>query len=64
MITLSTHPIYKQAYDLIQAIEKCGASVEVTIAVTEAARLMDSVKELIKNNEALKDAQMKEQPHD
>ena len=64
MITLSANPIYKQAYDLIQTIEKCGASVEITAAVTEAGRLMDSVKELIKSNEALKDAQVKEQPHD
>lgn len=64
MITLSAHPLYKQAYDVIQAIEKCGASAERTNAVTEAGKLMESVKELIKSNEALKYALVKEQPHD
>lgn len=46
-IDLSSHPILQQAFDVIQAIEKCGASVELTNAVTKAGELMTAINELI-----------------
>lgn len=46
-IDLSSHPILQQAFDVIQAIEKCGASVELTNAVTKAGELMGAINELL-----------------
>ncbi len=46
-IDLSSHPILQQAFDVIQAIEKCGASVELTNAVTEAGKLMEAINGLL-----------------
>ena len=40
MIDISRHPLLKQAYDVCQAIEACGASLELTAAVTKASALM------------------------
>jgi len=46
-IDLSSHPILQQAFDVIQAIEKCGASVELTSAVTEAGKLLQAINDLL-----------------
>ena len=46
-IDLSSHPILQQAFDVIQAIEKCGASVELTNAVTKAGELMTAINEIL-----------------
>ncbi len=42
-IDISKHPLIKQAYDVCQAIEKCGASPELTDAVTKACALMQGI---------------------
>lgn len=42
-ITLCNTPLYKQAYDLIQAIEGLGASFELTLVVTQAGKLADEI---------------------
>jgi hypothetical protein len=47
------HPLVKQCYDLIQAIEICGASPELTHAVTKAGELMRAVSD--KFNEPTKE---------
>ncbi|MCM1958028.1 Gp49 family protein [Acinetobacter modestus] len=46
-------PILDQVYDLCQAIEKCGASPELTDAVTKAGALRDPISELVKQALAL-----------
>lgn len=43
IIDISKHPIIKQAYEVCQAIEKCGASLEITDAVTKASALMQGI---------------------
>lgn len=43
LIDISKHPLIKQAYEVCQAIEKCGASVELTYAVTKASALMQGI---------------------
>lgn len=40
MTDITRHPLIKQAYDVCQAIEACGASIELTAAVTKASALM------------------------
>ncbi len=45
-------PILDQIYDLCQAIEKCGASPELTDAVTKAGALRDPISKLV--DQALK----------
>lgn len=45
-------PILDQIYDVCQAIEKCGASPELTDAVTKAGALRDPISKLV--NQALK----------
>lgn len=40
-------PILDQIYDLCQAIEKCGASPEITDAVTKATALREPISKLI-----------------
>ena len=42
-IDISKHPLIKQAYEVCQAIEKCGASPELTDAVTKASALMQGI---------------------
>lgn len=42
-IDISKHPLIKQAYEVCQAIEKCGASPELTDAVTKACALMQGI---------------------
>ena len=41
-------PILDQIYDLCQAIEKCGASPELTDAVTKASALREPISELVR----------------
>lgn len=43
LIDINKHPLIKQAYEVCQAIEKCGASVELTDAVTKASALMQGI---------------------
>lgn len=40
MTQIDRHPLIRQAYDVCIAIEECGASVELTNAVTKASALM------------------------
>lgn len=57
MVDLSRHPILWQCYNLTNAIEECGVSVELTNAVTKASELMNSVDKLVGELEAaLEDA--------
>ena len=43
MTNITRHPLIQQAYDVCQAIEACGASVELTNAVTKASDLMRAI---------------------
>lgn len=47
MVQLNQHPILQQAYDVIQAIEACGASVELTHAVILAGKLLEDISGLV-----------------
>lgn len=40
MTQIDRHPLINKAYDVCIAIEMCGASVELTSAVTKASALM------------------------
>lgn len=43
MTDILSHPLLQQAYDVCQAIEKCGASPRLTDAVGQAADLMHAI---------------------
>lgn len=43
MTDISRHPLLKQAYDVCQAIEQCGASVQLTHAVCKASNLLRAI---------------------
>jgi hypothetical protein len=43
MTDISSHPLLQQAYDVCQAIEKCGASKQLTDAVCLASDLMRAI---------------------
>ncbi|MFJ5297484.1 hypothetical protein ACIQAL_13275 [Pseudomonas sp. NPDC088368] len=45
MTDISRHPLLKQAYDVCQAIEQCGASVQLTHAVCKAGDLLRAIDE-------------------
>ena len=45
MTDISSHPLLKQAYDVCQAIEQCGASVQLTHAVCKASNLLRAIDE-------------------
>ena len=47
MLPLSAHPIIQQAHDVIQAIEACGASPELTAATMQAATLAEAINNLV-----------------
>lgn len=47
MTDISKHKLIKDAYEVCQAIEKCGASVELTDAVSKASQLMHDLAEFI-----------------
>jgi hypothetical protein len=40
---IDRHPLIRQAYEVCLAIEACGASPELTAAVTKASKLMDAI---------------------
>ena len=44
---LDKHPILMQGHELMQAIEECGASVELTAAVIKAGELLEEVDKLV-----------------
>lgn len=43
---IGKHPLLKQCYELCLAIERCGASLELTEAVTKASALMIEIENL------------------
>ncbi|WP_460044138.1 DUF2829 domain-containing protein [Pseudomonas sp. S2_H01] len=47
MTDITRHPLILQAYEVCQAIEACGASVELTNAVCKASALMADLDKLI-----------------
>lgn len=47
MIDIARHPLLKEAFEVCEAIEACGASVELTAAVTKASALMHSINSLL-----------------
>lgn len=47
MTDISKHPLLKQAYDVCHAIEECGASIELTNAVTKASALLMALGKFI-----------------
>ena len=47
MVDISRHPILQQATEVCYAIEKCGASPELTDAVTLASALVRSINDLL-----------------
>lgn len=47
MTDISKHPLLKQAYDVCLAIEACGASIELTNAVTKASTLLQDLGKFI-----------------
>lgn len=47
MTNITRHPLLQQAYDVCIAIEQCGASVELTNAVTKASSLMHDLDKFI-----------------
>lgn len=47
MTDISRHPLLQQAYDVCLAIEECGASVELTNAVTKASALLATLDKFI-----------------
>lgn len=47
MADIERHPIIKQAVEVCYAIEKCGASPELTDAVTLASALVQSIDKLL-----------------
>ena len=46
-VHLDRHPLLQQVYDVMGAIEECGASVELTNAVTKAGELLDAVSNFV-----------------
>lgn len=52
MVDISRHKLIHQAYDVCQAIEMCGASVELTNAVTKASALMLDLDKFIPTHSA------------
>lgn len=47
MVDISRHAILKQAVEVCYAIEKCGASPELTGAVILASALLESIDKLL-----------------
>lgn len=52
MTNITRHPLLQQAYDVCQAIEQCGASVQLTHAVTKASALLAELDKRIPDNAA------------
>lgn len=47
MTQIDRHPLLEQAYEVCLAIEECGASVELTNAVTKASALLAALDKFI-----------------
>ena len=47
MVDIARHPILEQAVEVCHAIEKCGASVELTNAVMKASALLQAIDALL-----------------
>lgn len=47
MTRLDKHPALMEAYELIQSIEKLGASVELTNTVVQAGKLMRTIEDMV-----------------
>jgi hypothetical protein len=43
MTDISRHPLLKQAFEVCQAIEQCGASMQLTHAVGKASALLGAI---------------------
>lgn len=56
---LDKHPILKQGYDVVQAIEECGASIKLTNAVILAGAYNEEVERLVDKKENMKQALLK-----
>lgn len=52
MTDISRHPVLMQAYGVCQAIEQCGASPELTAAVTKASDLLQTLGKIYDTTEA------------
>lgn len=50
MTDISKHPLLKECYDLCLAIEKCGASPELTDASMKASNLMRGIEALVNDD--------------
>lgn len=50
----SEHPILQESLEVCWAIEKCGASVELTEASIKASNLNESISDLIRENQDIK----------
>jgi hypothetical protein len=46
-MNINRHPLIRQSYDLIQAIEECGASEKLTAAVNMAVDLMTAIDDFL-----------------
>ena len=49
MVDIAKHPILKQCYEVLDAIEDCGASEKLTEASIKASDLLSSLDALITN---------------
>lgn len=47
MTNITRHPLLQQAYEVCLAIEECGASVELTNAVTKASTLLRDLDKIL-----------------
>lgn len=47
---LSRHPLLKQAWDVTNAIERCGGSVELTEAVVKSSQLLEDLNHFLAEN--------------
>ena len=52
-VDVAFHPLISEAYDLCRAIEKCGASTELTNASVLASALMDGIANLANDDHDL-----------
>ena len=51
MADITKHPLIKQAYEVCLAIEECGASEQLTAAVTMASALLDAIDKLVSQDD-------------
>lgn len=52
-MNIDKHPILRQGYDVIQAIEECGASEQLTAAVIKAGSFLEAVEKIVDENKRL-----------